>query len=575
VSSSERRVLKDPESVTPRAVSGSSSAEVQTVFPEKHHLAMIALLILVAFTLLAHWVQTSGGSWGRDLSAEGDEAAHYVTGRMIFDYLKSDQWLDPKGFATAYYANHPKVAIGHWPPGYYVLQAAWYAIVGPSLASISFLQAVTVGAGAALLFLVSWTLSQGPVFFRLLLAGLTPVMFISLRLTQTYVTRVMTELIMVILTIGFLYFFARFLDQQRKSDWWITNLFLFAATFTKPNGFFLSLTMAAALVIYWKRIPWKRFWFWAIAILATIPGVAWTLIFFDEIKNGVQLPTNVSYVGDNAALLIESCGWILVLIALVAPIIHFAQRRLKGMPPLVAVSWLSILASFLFYAFVAKVIDMRHYLLIAPSIILIFVWVLSNRVRLIEKSANRNRETLIFASLLLLGCWTIPVITEIPGGEAEHLFGARQAAIQITRDKTLASRSILVSSLGHGEGALIAALLDQETASQRRVFRATKVFAKSDWTGLDYRLKTESTPVAFRKLLDDINVDLVAIDLQRSLVLTKGNRHHSTLIQAVTQNRGWRRLTFSNSPGGPNDSQFAIYQKVRAAGGQLSTFSLK
>ena len=82
----------------------------------------------------------------------GDAPAHYVTGVMVYDYLRLAAGSSPVHFAEAYYVRFPKVAFGHWPPAYYAIQAAWYFLFGPHIWSAALLSAVTALTLTALLF---------------------------------------------------------------------------------------------------------------------------------------------------------------------------------------------------------------------------------------------------------------------------------------------------------------------------------------------------------------------------------------------------------------------------------------
>jgi hypothetical protein len=61
-----------------------------------------------------------------------DEAAHLVSGIMIFDYLRHGLFQSPLAFAQNYYNHYPKVAIGHWPPVFYSFEALWFLFFGVS-----------------------------------------------------------------------------------------------------------------------------------------------------------------------------------------------------------------------------------------------------------------------------------------------------------------------------------------------------------------------------------------------------------------------------------------------------------
>ena len=67
-----------------------------------------------------------------------DEGMHYVTGLLVQDFLTSGHWSNPLTFASQYYLHYPKVALGNWPPGFSLMQAAWGMIFGVPRISMLF-----------------------------------------------------------------------------------------------------------------------------------------------------------------------------------------------------------------------------------------------------------------------------------------------------------------------------------------------------------------------------------------------------------------------------------------------------
>src|SRR5579864_989864 len=87
--------------------------------------ALCLLPIFCASVALTIGLQWRGNAYQSEWSGTEDEAAHYVTGLMVHDYIRDGLPASPLGYARRYYEHYPKVAIGHWPPVFYILQAAW------------------------------------------------------------------------------------------------------------------------------------------------------------------------------------------------------------------------------------------------------------------------------------------------------------------------------------------------------------------------------------------------------------------------------------------------------------------
>ena len=97
---------------------------------------------LCVFLGFAVTLQALSGAYAVDFAGNPDEPAHYVTGVMVRDYLAAFPWQPPMTFARNFYSHYPIVAIGHWPPMFYVVQAAWTLPFGVSRLSVLLLMAM-------------------------------------------------------------------------------------------------------------------------------------------------------------------------------------------------------------------------------------------------------------------------------------------------------------------------------------------------------------------------------------------------------------------------------------------------
>jgi len=82
--------------------------------------------------LLAAWAFLCGLHWGNDgLWYQGDAPRHAATGLFWKDFLQHPG-ADPVGFALDYYARYPAINPTSYPPTFYLIEAATFAILGPS-----------------------------------------------------------------------------------------------------------------------------------------------------------------------------------------------------------------------------------------------------------------------------------------------------------------------------------------------------------------------------------------------------------------------------------------------------------
>lgn len=90
----------------------------------------------VLFLSLTVAFQVIKGGYSAEFGETSDESAHYITGLMVRDYVASGFPWPPMEYAENYYVHYPKVALGHYPPVFYVLEAAWMLLFGPSRVSV-------------------------------------------------------------------------------------------------------------------------------------------------------------------------------------------------------------------------------------------------------------------------------------------------------------------------------------------------------------------------------------------------------------------------------------------------------
>jgi len=112
---------------------------------------MSCFLLFLFFQL---FLQVTSGAFTNEFGGSPDEAGHYVTGLMVRDYIASFQLNSPMRYAENYYIHYPKVALGHWPPFFYVVQTLWMLLFSSSRLSMIFLMAIITTLLSMTVFLV-------------------------------------------------------------------------------------------------------------------------------------------------------------------------------------------------------------------------------------------------------------------------------------------------------------------------------------------------------------------------------------------------------------------------------------
>src|ERR1035437_8551310 len=202
----------------------------------------------IGLTLLA--VQISGRAFESEFAGYPDEAAHFVSGLIIYDYLVAFP-RNPVVWAGQYYLHYPKVAIGHWPPGYHALEALWWLILGPSRFTATLLQWTIGVAALSMLYRLVRPFLPLPVTLAILaLTIATPVFQQSLEQT-------MADLLCLLWSVLVMHGSVRLVHRQDGTAFFLVVLGLIAAAMTKGTAAFLVPVPAIALLASGQpvRIP--------------------------------------------------------------------------------------------------------------------------------------------------------------------------------------------------------------------------------------------------------------------------------------------------------------------------------
>src|SRR5947209_5787695 len=143
--------------------------------------------IVLIFLSLVVILQAISGAYGSEFSAYPDEPSHYVTSLMLRDYIAHFHFESPIQFARAYYHHYPKVAFGHWPPFFYIVQALWMLLFSASRASVRLEIACTTAMLAYAVF------AEARRWFGSKLGFLAGLLTVCLPLVQMYSDEEMAE----------------------------------------------------------------------------------------------------------------------------------------------------------------------------------------------------------------------------------------------------------------------------------------------------------------------------------------------------------------------------------------------
>jgi len=477
-----------------------------------------------ATVLLTVLLQARSGAYGSEFGAHPDESAHYVTGVMVREYVAAFAPGSPLQFAQAYYDHYPKVAIGHWPPAFYVLQAAWTLPFSPARASVLLLMAALTAALATTLFLALREEVGG------LLAAATAALLVGLPLVQKSSGMIMGEIQLALFCFWAVLAFGRFLDHGRALDAVLCGVAAAAAILTKGNAFALAGAMPVALALTrrWARLARRALW--ASAALAAALCAPWYVVTARmTAENFAAGRPTADYALAAARLytpeLALAGGLGLSLLAAVgfgATVLSPWMRR--PVPGKWAAAAALVLATWAFHCVVPSSREPRHMAMAMPGLMMFVAAGMGVAARWASRRGphpGRWRVAVVVAAVLVFLGDGFAVPAKSWSG-----FSA-PAALLLGSPSGAPSMTLIVSDV-RGEGMFISEMARREPRPRRRVLRGSKVLAQSGWNGEGYRLLHRNPPEVLAFL--DSGVEVVVLD--RSGV-TAGEHHVQAMAETV------------------------------------------
>lgn len=464
-----------------------------------------SIVLLLLLWALATGLQWHNGVFTSEYGADPDEPAHVVTSLMMRDYFIHGlpKGAHPMHFAQSYYDHFPKVAIGHYPPGFYLAAGAWL-LPWPSAVALN----LFMGLLAAVLGLVTAVLALRCGVPRCA-SWITGAWLVGLPLTQKQTMLVMSDLMLATGCLLAIAAFAAFADRPTAGRALWYGVLAAATILTKASGLALALIPPAAIVATgrWSLLWNWRLWLAPLPVLAT--ALPWTLMTMHITEEGMQHKTVAEYFPEAARFYAEASGYTFgplillgALVALLCGLRSWWMNRSR-VPTLGILLALWVPGLMALYLVSPTGTSARYFMPLVPSLLIGAAWSASQLrfVWNVRLAAAVGCASFAAASLWLLG----PV-------PPKHTNGFGLVAGELTRRAQ--GGKVLVCSDARGEGSLIAELALHSRSrvnSPWTVLRASKFVASSAWTGSGYAL----TYPAVEKLDEAIRkegIDWVVVD---------------------------------------------------------------
>lgn len=445
-----------------------------------------------------------------------DEAAHYVTGLMFHDYFAGLRYLHPFQFAENFYLHYPKVAIGHWPPVFYILQSLWTLVFSTSHTSLMFLMAVLT----TLLGFTLYRALAGKV--GLLISAVAAAVLLALPVVQKQAGMVMADVPVALFSLLAALCFARFLETERARDVLAFGALSTIAILTKGSAFSLALLppVAIALTRKWRLL--RRPALWASAGVVALLCGPWYWFTLRMANAGgwarphPALGYSIHAVSFYLLELLRVPGWGLAMLVAVGCVVaitdlHRAPER-NGF-------WAALIALFAGYVALFCIVPAGHearYIL--PAIPAELAWAAEGAKFMAERLRSRRWRPL--ASCVLIGEAFLATGLRFP---RLHNYGFGSVASFLVSQPSLHHSVFLVSSDALGEGMTVAQVAMRDHRPDHVVLRASQTLASSDWSGGSFHLLYKN-PRQVENFLQSVPVRAIVLDSSAAGALPRAER---------------------------------------------------
>jgi len=464
--------------------------------------------VFTGLFLLSLGFQVHSGAWRSDFGGHADEAAHVVTSLMVRDYLAGGflETPHPMRYAEDYYERFPRVAIGHYPPGFYLFNSMGllpFRTGGTLLVLMNFLSA---GAGLLLFFF------GRRLLFRDVEAATIAALYVALPQTRTYTSLIMADLLLVVLSLMASLALVKFLQSGRARDALFFGVWAAGAILTKGSGVGLALLPPLALLFAGKGGLLFSRALWLAPVPVVLFALPWMLFTMGITSEGMQdsglsdwLKLALPFFGQ---AMVREVGWVaLAVIAGAAVLSGFrGVIRRSGASDGEAVLWALLVCGLAIPLLVPSGLDNRYLMPVIPSILLLG----SASLRALVTFPAGKWQPLV----IVLFAFTVLVESARP---VLKLYTGASETIRLViglegaREKSGDLLQLLVVSNAAGEGAIIAAAALEPDFSGLQVVRGSKFLASSDWMGRGYQVAFQ-TPADLTKLLGDKGIGYLVID---------------------------------------------------------------
>ena len=508
------------------------------------------ILVFLLSLSLAVFLQKRSGSHDAELSGYPDEPAHYVTGLMIRSYLHEGHWKSPTQFAEDYYLHYPKVAIGHWPPIYYLAQFLWTLVFPATINSILYLQAVLLAATSAILFTIAKR--RFGVWLALILCGA----FLILRPTQELASEIMSEPLLALSTLGATWSIARYFETARSALLIGFVVLVEVAAHTKGSGIALAGVPVLLGVCLGRRDVLRKRGFWLVQLVMLVVLIPWQIFTLKMVSNGTDGPLSLRLALTQARefgpIMVNVFGWPLLILILSGAYLAIVSRMHRD--PLLVSCAVTATLTLVFHCISPSGAEDRRLFMALPDALLFtplpFLYLAQPRQR-------RSWPTVLLFIVVASSLFS----TRLAFRKAAVGY-RRSAGWLLANINNRGENAVLIASdIDDGEGMLISEIGQRQPKPTLYIVRSSKLFEDCDWQRRDCR-PIITDPSRAETVLDSMPVRYVVIDRFSGLASAARNEVLRRMIDEHSDLWVLRNTESAIAPGVGNRGEILIYQRV-------------
>jgi MFS family permease len=502
------------------------------------HRSQLIPVFMVAFALTIG-IQWHNNAFAAEWSDTSDEAAHYVTGLLVHDYILQGLPTAPMEYAQRYYEYYPYIGLGHFPPVFYLVQAAWTIPLGISRTSLLSLIAM-INAG-----LLTTTYIVGRRYFPVWLCWALVGFLATVPAMQIQSRMLIADGLVALLSFWSLLAFERYLKSPTGLMAAGFGLLAAITILTKGTGLALAPIPVLAALAMPRRTSLTKSSFWFPAIVVLLICGPWFLFIPDALHDRVARFGGIHFlpsrIPESAYFLSGHLSWIGALLAALGAGIVFSRPK-KAEEQRDRTFW-SVALLFFVSTFAFRMTigawEVRHLLNLMPFLTLFMgagLWWIVSRV-------FRSQPAGIIVVLVTLGAiGAVNVMGTIP----KKRIGLDKVVQDLVADPRFTTSRLLILSDSVGEGAFVAEVAMRERRPGHLVERGSKLLATNSFMGDRYELNyaTPEAALAFLEqgpsrvvILDSPTEPPPHVDLIRETVAANASRW-SHVASYMRENNG-------------------------------------